>query len=261
MRASSSGVKRPLREVSNEKRVEVARNIASLVQEKYENAVLAVCISGSTAKKLDRPYSDLEMICVVKDGLDLPNKYYVYDGLLVEVDYPQETSFLKAARGLAHQWDWPIQADQYRNHIVLFDREGWMRKLAEAVAENDRADFTEAIRVVAIAMTESLGAVRNADFKQDRLDLRTRAFYMAWDTARVVFLLNRKYVLTTSWFWKQLFECPEQPKDFRRLVEVVGGFIESTSGQLVEAVEELWQETMVMVRERSVTIESAEIIV
>ncbi len=259
MRVSSSDIKPPLRKVSNEKRVEVARNITSRVLEKYRDTVLAVYISGSTAKKLDRPYSDLEMMCVVKDGLEISNKYCLHDGLLVEIDYPQESAFLKAARGPG--WDWPIQADQYRNHIVLFDRDGWMGKLAEAVAENERADFTEAIRFAAIAMTESLGAVRNADFKQDRLDLRTRAFYMAWDTARVVFLLNRKYVLTTSWFWKQLFECAHQPKDFRRLVEVVGGFVESSPAQLVAAVEELWQETMVMVRERGVTIESAEIIV
>ena len=258
-KASSSEIKPPLRKVSNDRRVEVGRNITSRVLERYKDTVLAVFISGSTAKKLDRPYSDLEMICVVKDGLEMPNKYCIYDGLLVEVDYPQESAFLKAARGPG--WDWPIQADQYRNHVVVFDRDGWMRKLAEAVAENDRTDFTEAIRFAAIAMTESLGAVRNADFKQDPLDLRTRAFYMAWDTARVVFLLNRKYVLTTSWFWKQLFECPQQPKDFRRLIEVVAGFVESGSRQLVEAVEKLWQETMVMVRDRGVTIESAEIIV
>ena len=134
-----------------------------------------------------------------------------------------------------------------------------MRKLSEAVAENDRADFTEAIRRAALGMTESLAAVRNADLKHDQMDLRTRAFYMAWDTARVVFLLNRKYVLTTSWFWKQLFECTEQPRDFANLIKVVGGFVESTQGQLVEAAERLWQETMVTVRERHITIEASEI--
>ncbi len=259
MRAASSGTKPPIREVSNETRVEVGRHIASRVLDTYKNAVLAVYISGSTAKKLDRPYSDLEMICVVRDGTEIPNKHYVYDGLLVEIEYHQESEYLKAARRTG--WDWPIQADQYRNHIVLFDQNNWMRKLDEAVAENDRADFTEAIRLAAIGMTESLAAVRNAIFKGDQLDLRTRAFYMAWDTARVVFLLNRKYVLTTSWFWKQLFECPEQPKDFRKLIEAVAGFVESTSGQLTEAAERLWQETMLIVRERGITIEFAEIIV
>src|SRR5947209_9988017 len=73
-------------------------------------------------------------------------------------------------------------------------------KLEKAVAENDRADFTEELRWAAETVTESLAAVRNAHLKRDQRDLRTRAFYMAWDTARVVFLYNRRYVLTTSWF-------------------------------------------------------------
>jgi len=82
---------------------------------------------------------------------------------------------------------------------------------------------------------------------------------MAWDTARVVFLFNRKYVLTTSWFWKQLFECQEQPKGFRRLVEIVAGFEKSTNSQLVDATEELWRETMIMVQPRGISIESRKI--
>ena len=186
--ASSSDIMFPLREVSNEKRVEVARVIVSRLIEKYKDSVLAVYICGSNAKKLDRAYSDLETMCVVKDGLGVPSKRLVYNGLLVGVDYPQDSTYLKAARKPGH--DWPLGADECRNHIVLFDRDGWMRKLAEAVAENDRTDFTEAIRFAALVMTESLAAVCNADLKHDQMDLRTRAFYMAWDTARVVFLLN-----------------------------------------------------------------------
>jgi len=239
--------------------VELARQISTQLLETYQSAVLAVYICGSTAKRLDRPYSDLEMICVVRDGTEIPNKRYVHDGLLVDLGYHQESEYLKQAREMG--WDWPMGADQYRNYILLFEQGNWMRNLGEAVAENDRADFTEAIRFAALAMTESFAAVRNADYKHDQLDLRTRAFYMAWDTGRVVFLLNRKYVLTTSWFWKQLFECEKQPKDFKRLIEVVAGFVESNPRQLVEVSESLWQETMVMVRERGISIESAEIIV
>src|SRR5713226_166057 len=246
-----------IRKISHEKRLELAQTIASRLLDTYKDAVLAVCIYASTAKNLDRPYSDLEIFCVVTDSLEIKNKRYVYDGLMIEIDYFQESNFLKEATRVG--WDWPLGADQYRNRIALFERDNWLKKLEKAVAENDRADFTEELRWAAETMTESLAAVRNAHLKGDLKDIRTRAFYMAWDTARVVFLLNRKYVLTTSWFWKQLFECAHQPEDFRRLIEVVAGFSESTPTELVGAVEKLWQETMVMVQERGVTIESAEI--
>ncbi len=249
----------PLRKVSHEKRLELARTIASRLVDTYKEAVLAVCIYASTAKNLDRPYSDLEIFCVVTDSLEVKNKRYVYDGLMVEIDYSQESNFLKEAARVG--WDWPLGADQFRNRIVLFERNSWLKKLEEAVAQNDRADFTEELRWAVLTVTESLAAVRNARIKGDLRDLRTRAFYMAWDAARVVFLCNRKYVLTTSWFWKQLFECQEQPKDFRNLIDIVAGFIESTQTELVDATEKLWLETITMVRARGFSIESTDIIV
>jgi kanamycin nucleotidyltransferase len=249
----------PLRKVSHEKRLELARTIASRLVDTYKDAVLAVCIYASTAKNLDRPYSDLEIFCVVTNSLEVKNKRYVYDGLMVEIDYFQESNFLKEAARVG--WDWPLGADQFRNRIVLFERDNWLKKLEEAVAQNDRADFTEELRWAVLTVTESLAAVRNARIKGDLRDLRTRAFYMAWDAARVVFLCNRKYVLTTSWFWKQLFECQEQPKDFRNLIDIVAGFIESTQTKLVDATEKLWLETITMVRARGFSIESMDIIV
>ena len=253
----SSTPKFPLRKVSHEERVELGRKIASQILDTHKDAVLAICIYASTAKKLDRPYSDLEIFCVVSDGLEVKNKRYVYDGLLVEIDYFQESNFLEEATRVG--WDWPLGADQYRNRIVLFERDNWLKKLKKAVAENDRAEFAEELRWATLTMTESLAAVRNAHFKGDLKDLRTRAFYMAWDTARVVFLYNRKYVLTTSWFWKQLFECQHQPKRFRKLVDIIAGFEKSTISELVDAAEELWRETILMVEPRGISLESKDI--
>jgi predicted nucleotidyltransferase len=255
----SSRLKVPLRKVSHEERIDLGREIASRIVDAYKDAVLAICIYGSTAKKLDRAYSDLELLCVVADSLEVANRFYVYHGLLVEIDYVQESNFLKAATKVGG--DWPIEADQYRNRIVLFEKDGWLKRLEKSVGENDLADLTEEIRRACVAMTESLAAVRNARLKGNPRDLRTRAFYMAWDTARVVFLHNRKYVLTTSWFWKQLFECQQQPKGFRKLIDTIAGFTGSTRTELVNATEKLWQETMEMVRPRGISIESLDLIV
>lgn len=253
----SSKPKFPLRKVSHEERVELGNKIASQIIDRYKDAVLAICIYASTAKNLDRPYSDLELLCVVTDNLEIQNKRYVFDGLLVEIDYFQESKFLKEAAEVG--WDWPLGADQYRNRIVLFERDNWLKKLEKSVAENDQADFTREFRWATLTMTESLAAVRNARIKRDHRDLRTRAFYLASDVARVVFYHNRKYVLTTSWFWKQLFECEEQPKGLRKLIEVVAGFERSTNTDLVDAAEELWRTTMLMVQPRRISLESTRI--
>jgi kanamycin nucleotidyltransferase len=257
--SGSSKPEFPLRKVSHEERVKLGRKIASRILDTYKDAVLTVCIYASTAKRLDRPYSDLEILCVTTDGLEVKNKRYVYDGLLVEIDYFQASNFLKEAVRVG--WDWHLGADQFRNRIVLFERGNWLKELEKAVAENDRADFIEELRWAIMSMTESLATVRNVHFKRDQRVLRTRAFSMACDAARVVFLYNRKYVLTTSWFWKQLFECKEQPKQFRKLVDIVAGFEKSTSTELVNATEELWRETMQMVQPCGISIESTNITV
>ena len=85
----------PLRKISHEHRVELGRQISNRILETFGENVLAVFITGSTAKSLDRPYPDLEMIAVVQDVLDVPTKYYVIDGLLVQLDYKKESIYLK----------------------------------------------------------------------------------------------------------------------------------------------------------------------
>ena len=208
---------------------------------------------GSAAKKLERPYSDLEMICVLRDVVQVLSKKYVYRGLVVDFDYWQESAFLKDAR----EWgfDWPVGADQHRNRIVLFERECWLGRLEEAVAQNDKSDVAEPLRIAAVALTESLASVRNARFKEDAWDLRTRAFYMAWDAARVVFLLNRRYVLKTSWFWKQALECPVKPENFAEMAQILLGMKTPDQDEVVQAAESLYEKTIEIVRSRGVSID------
>jgi kanamycin nucleotidyltransferase len=249
----------PLRKTSHEERVEVARKIAFRIVDSYKADVLAVCISGFTAKKLDRPYSDLEMFCVITDGHEIANKYYILNGLLVQIEYFQESNFLKEATRVG--FDWHLAADEFRNRIVLFEREGWLKLLERAVEENERADFSRELRWAILAMTESLAAVRNARWKKDWRDLRTRAFYLAWDTARVVFLYNRSYVLTTSSFWKQLFDFTKQPEGFKQLIDIAAGFAKSTHEELVASAEQLWKVTMEMLEGQGIPIEAKEIII
>ena len=242
-----------IRKVTHQERLDLASQISTLILEKYGESVLAVFLIGSVAKKLERPYSDLELICVLRDGVEIPSKLYVYKGLMVDIGYEQESSFLKSAREMG--FDWPMVADQFRNRIVLFERDHWVGKLEEAVAQNDKTDVSDRLRIAATVMTESLGSVRNARFKEDPWDLRTRAFFMAWDVARVVYLLNRRYVLTTSWVWKQALECPVKPDNFAELVQILLGIKAADPDGIVQAAERLHEETMKIVNSRGVAIE------
>src|SRR2546430_8323820 len=86
-------------------------------------------------------------------------KYYLHQGLIIQIEYLKSSDTLAAAERLTDNWPW--EADQYRNRIALYERDGWFRKLDEAVERNDKAATVEAIRKSFLMMTESMAGVRN----------------------------------------------------------------------------------------------------
>ncbi len=249
----------PLRKYAHEERVSLAQSISEQILSKHGDSTLAVFICGSTSKKLEGLYSSLEMIAVVHDGTNIPTKYYLYNGLAVEIEYAQESNFLQAARRIT--LNWPIEADQYHNRIALFDRDEWLRKLDRTVSETDESEMVEALRAAAVEMVEDLSVLRNAELLIDTIGIRARGLYLTGDICKVVLIMNRRYVLPTSWFWKQAFECPIKPANFQQLIEKMAGFAPNSSRAIVQAAEELCEALVNMVRERGITIESEELLV
>ena len=231
----------------------IARQISARVVEKYGKDVLAVLVCGSTSKKLDRPYSDLELIVVARDRAEIPMKYYLHRGLIIQIEYLKSSNFLSAAERFTDNWPW--EADQYRNRIALYERDGWFRKLNDAVAKNDKASPVEAIRKSFMMMTESMAVMRNAILTDDKIGVLSRGRLLAEDAARMVLLLNRRYVTTTSWLWKIVFDLPNKPQHFKQLVEKVCGFVPTTGRDVVASSENLYRAMYELVRDYRVKIE------
>ena len=246
-----------LRRYTNEQRVEIARRISNRVLDKYGSDVLAVFVYGSTSKKLDRPFSDLELIVVVHDGIEIPMKSYLFNGLVLNIEYLQSSKFLNAAEHFTANWHW--ESDQYRNRIVLYEHGEWFRGLEEAVKKNEKADSTEAIRKSFMMMTESMAIFKNDLLADDKIGILSRARVIADDAARIVLLFNRKYVITTSWFWKIVFDCKDKPKDFKKLIEKMCGFDSTSQREAMAASERLYKEVHELVKDYLVGIERGDL--
>jgi hypothetical protein len=242
-----------LRKIPHEERLRTARHISDRVVEKYGTDIHAVYVCGSTSKKLDRPFSDLELIVVVRDGIEMPMKYYLHTGLIIQIQYLKSSEILKAAEQFTLNWQW--EADQYRNRIALYERDGWFRKLDDAVAKNDKVDSAEALRESFMMMTESRAFLKNALLTKDKIGVFSGGRTTAEDAARIVFFLNRTYVTTTSWFWRMAFDAPKKPKDFRALVEKACGITSTTPKEIIAASEMLYREMYELVRAEGVEIE------
>ncbi len=218
---------------------------------------MAVYVCGSTSKRLDRPYSDLEMIVAIRDGAEIPMKSYLHQGLIINIEYLRSSNVLDAAEQFTKNWHW--EADQYRNRIALYERDGWFTKLDEAVEKNDKADSAEAIRKSFMMMTESIAFMRNATLTKDNIGVLLSGRTVAEDAARIVFLLNRRYVTTTSWFWKILFDLRNKPNDFKELVEKMCGFVPTSAEEVVASSERLYKEMGELVTHSGVKIESDDL--
>ena len=214
---------------------------------------MAVYVYGSTSKKLDRPYSDLEMIVAVRDRAEIPMKSYLHQGLIINIEYLRSSNVLEAAEQFTKNWHW--EADQYRNRIALYERDGWFTKLDEAVEKNNKTSSAEAIRKSFMMMTESIASMRNATLTKNKIGVLSSGRTLAEDAARIVFLLNRRYVTMTSRFWKILFDLRNKPKDFKELVEKMCGFVPTTPEEVVASSERLYNEMSDLVTHHGIKIE------
>ena len=104
-------------------------------------------------------------------------------------------------------------------------------------------------------MTESMAALRNAVLTNDKAGVLSRGRILAEDAARILLLLNRSYVMSTSWLWKIVFGMRNNPKDFKKLVEKMSGFMPTTGEEVVAASERLYREMSGLVTHYGVRIE------
>src|SRR2546425_7940550 len=179
-----------LRKFTHEGRLRIAHQISDRIVEKYGSDILASYVCGSTSKKLDRPFSDLELIVVVRDQAEISMKYYLHQGLIIQIEYLKSSDTLAAAERLTDNWPW--EADQYRNRIALYERDGWFRKLDEAVDRNDKAPTVEAIRKSFLMMTESMAVFRNGMLTKGTVGDFSRGDGVAEGAAIIDNLLNRR---------------------------------------------------------------------
>src|SRR2546429_3867922 len=131
-------------------------------------------------------------------------KYYLHQGLIIQIEYLKSSDTLAAAERLTDNWPW--EADQYRNRIALYERDGWFRKLDEAVERNDKAATVEAIRKSFLMMTESMAVMRNAMLTKETGGVLSRGGGLAEGAGRKVLFFYRRYVTTTNWLWKNGFD-------------------------------------------------------
>lgn len=239
-----------------QERVALGKRIAALVLQKYGKKTLAVLIWGPGA--VDNPewkYPSLDILIVVRDGVRTVTKTYLYRGLLISIAYWKETVLLQSSREIRRNW--PGWAAWYRTRFVLYERANWLRNLEEAIAANDVADATEAIRSTAWEITQGLAHLRNEDPRVIAADVIWHCLDLADEAQGLVSLHDRRY--PKRLIWKESFESPSQPPSFRSFTNFVSEADPLFKEGLVKETERLCEEVLAIARACGVSFESSDL--
>ncbi len=111
------------------------------------------------------------------------------------------------------------------------------------------------------ALIEARDKMRNAQLVGDELVVRVHAAEVGHEAANLVLFCNRTYMTTTRWYYRQAFECPMQPADFRHLMDVIKGVAAGSLADVIAAAERLCAESLRLATEQGITVESSDLIV
>lgn len=227
-------------------RLRLADRVTRLLM-KWHPEMLAVAVTGSTAKGEDREHSDLEMTVITRDMPRVRAYSAVHEGIVVEVifqslrDAERETSEIGSS--------WPVSIDEWIHVLPTSDPNNIFKRLAHIAANPSAEKLTKSLSFRLTAAYEDLCKLRNfATAAEDDL-LRFMSPFFALNIAIFLGFLNGEYynglrnIITKS---SSLKDLPKHfSEDFIPLMNVT-----APTASILDHAERLFAECSDLLRDR-----------
>ncbi len=228
---------------TKEERRAIARDIAERLKQVYGSKIKAVALYGSMARGTDGPFSDIEMLCVLRSGSgDEPVDFsheWAAGSWKAEVNIYSEEVLLQYARTVEETW--PLSHGAFLTAQPLYDPDGFLDELKAAVRSPDEAEFRELIRAVLVGeMFEFAGKWRNANAQGPRTYLPCLAMETAHYGAMLIGLHHRTTYSTGAKVIPEALTLPERPVGFDELAQLVLSGELSDPDRVFLACEAFW---------------------
>ena len=241
--------------MTHEERLQIAHELAQKILDKYGENVTAIAVYGSTGKGEDGPDSDLDVWVASRQLID-DIRFFVYKGMPISINWDTEKGRIKSAGQVTTVW--PIEADELRSYIVLFERGDFFERLRQATTKLRDEDFARSVQVRMARTLETTNKVRQAWRVGDSYTLLAHARLSAMSVAMILGLLNKRYYPSGRGFYQASTEMPVQPEDYPRLLDLAGGFTTVDPEQVYKASIELWDNLVQLVAELGIIWDSGE---
>jgi len=218
--------------------------------------VTAIAAYGSVAKDEDREHSDLDLWVATSEPIE-DVRFFVYRGLPVSVNWDTEEGRIRSAGRVTPSW--PLDADELRSYVVLYERGDFLQRLRDAASNLRDDDFQASMRVLMARAAETVGKLRNAYEARNHYRLLVVGRTLVFETTMLLGLLNRTYYPGGRNLYRISAQMPRQPDDYPRLLDLAGGFSTVESEVVYGAALKLWANLCKLMRSEGVQWESNDL--
>lgn len=219
-------------------RMALAERIMRRAFERYGSDVLAVGVYGSTARGDDGPYSDLEMMVIVREGESHTHEWAA-GPWKAEVNVRTLADALGSAAELDD--DWPLAQGEFVHVLPLHDPNDIFPQLRRRVFDHSDDEFNALVHDVIVGdILELVGKWRNMQARGAFSHLPSLVVKLAQYTACLIGIANRVLYSSSANVFAEALEMPDRPAGFDALCQRVMAGDLRDHDQLIELCEALW---------------------
>ncbi len=220
-------------------RLSLAHEITDRARIVYADRLKAAGIYGSTARGTDGPFSDLEMLCVLRTTDEDYSCEWCAGPWKAEVNFQSENLVLEAASTV--EGDWSLTHGSYAVIYPTFDPGNFFLQLKQAVEAPGSELFHRAIREVIVGeLYEWIGKLRNAIDAGKTAHVPELALNLAKYGALIVGLSHRHLYTSGSKVFEEVFALPRRPSGYDQLCRLAMSGALSDTVAVADACEVFW---------------------
>ncbi|MDY0404158.1 kanamycin nucleotidyltransferase C-terminal domain-containing protein [Virgibacillus sp. 179-BFC.A HS] len=224
---------------SREEKMEIIGEIKERLLQKYGANILAIGVYGSTGRKTDGPYSDIEMHVVTKNGFSLVEQEFIFEPFKIEISTHQADELIRQAQTVDDGW--AIEAGVYVHIQRLYDPENLFEKIKYLPFQAPDSAFYDVMKQFMIwEPYETMGKLRNNYHIQNWNYIPMGARDLVWRTAKLIGLANRKCYSTRARTYEESLQMPSLPAGYKPLAQLVMAGKLDDKHEVYQLCEDLW---------------------
>jgi kanamycin nucleotidyltransferase len=213
--------------------------------------ILALALYGSTARDDVGPYSDIEMMCVLRGEGTWQNTIWVTGPWKAEVNFISQDIMMRRASEV--KGDWSISHGKFLRIQTISDPEKFYSKMPEAVFSHPPSIYNDAIRsVITVDIYEWIGKLRNARLRQQTQLLPRLCLAMVQFGEQIIGLDNRYLYVTAATSLEESLQLARLPDGYEEICRMVMSGKLDDPAKIDAACEAFWNGVVEWAEERQI---------